>query len=172
MKQQIKVKLFTPGSVVPKLLHKGDWIDLCAAATVEMKAPHTENSRKKGETRKQMFDHQLIPLGIAMQLPPGYEAIIAPRSSLFKNSGILCTNSIGIIDNSYSGNDDQWMFSAVALKDTVISEGQRICQFRIQLSQKASIIQKIKWLFTTAFEFITVNDLNSSNRGGFGSTGV
>ena len=129
---------------VPPLekLPQGDWIDLRAAETAEMRS---------GEYR-------LIPLGVSMRLPKGYEAHVAPRSSTFKKWGILMTNSIGIIDESYCGDGDQWYFSAVALRDTHIEKGDRICQFRI-----------VKKMPDVALE--TVEFLSSPDRGGFGSTG-
>lgn len=123
--------------------HSGEWIDLRCAEDVEMKA---------GEFK-------LIPLGIAIQLPDGYEAIMAPRSSTFKKFGIIMTNSIGVIDNSYSGDTDQWMMSAYALRDTVIHKNDRICQFRIQE-------------INPAIHFLEVDTLGNVARGGIGSTGV
>ena len=107
-----------------------------------------------------------------MKLPEGYEAIIAPRSSSFKNYGIVQANSIGIIDNSYSGNSDEWMLPVISFKNITINKGDRVCQFRIQLSQKATIWQKIKWLLSSGIELEEVDDLNSNNRSGFGSTGI
>ena len=121
---------------------KGDWIDLRAAEDVEL---------KKGEFR-------LISLGVSMKLPEGYEAHIVPRSSTFKNFGIIQTNHCGIIDNTYCGDDDIWKFPAYALRDTVIKKNDRICQFRIVNNQPQ-------------LTFTTVERLNSENRGGFGSTG-
>lgn len=121
---------------------KSDWIDLRAAETVEM---------KKGECK-------LIPLGVAMQLPEGYEAIIAPRSSTLKNFGIVQTNSIGVIDETYCGNNDQWYFPAEAKRDTVIAAGDRICQFRIFEHQPQLV-------------FKPVDTLENEDRGGIGSTG-
>lgn len=122
--------------------NKSDWYDLRAAETVEMKAG----------------DFKLISLGISMKLPEGYEAHVAPRSSTFKNFGVLQTNSFGIIDNSYSGTNDIWRFPALAMRDTVIREGDRICQFRIIKKQPE-------------VEFIEVDELDKTDRGGFGSTG-
>ena len=101
----------------------------------------------------------MIPLGIAMKLPEGYEAHVVPRSSTFKNFGVIMTNSVGIIDNSYCGDGDQWYFSALAIRDTEIHKNDRICQFRIMKNQPK-------------IEFDEVNYLEASNRGGFGSTGV
>ena len=121
---------------------KSDWIDLRAAERVELKA---------GEFR-------LIPLGIAMQLPKGYEAHIVPRSSTFKNYGIIQTNHCGIVDESYCGNNDQWFMPAFALRDTVIEVNDRICQFRIFEHQPA-------------LSFAEVTELENEDRGGHGSTG-
>ncbi len=122
---------------------KSDWIDLRAAETIDLKA---------GE-------HKLIPLGIAMKLPKGYEAHVVPRSSTFKNYGILQTNSIGIIDSSYCGDNDIWIFPAYATKDTVIHKNDRICQFRIMKN-----MPEVK--------LISVENLDAPDRGGFGSTGI
>ena len=124
-------------------IENGDWIDLRAAETVDMKA---------GEFK-------LISLGVSMKLPDGYEAHVVPRSSTFKNFGVLQTNSCGIIDNSYSGTNDVWKFPALAMRDTVINEGDRICQFRIVNKQPD-------------VQFNEVKELDSTDRGGFGSTGV
>lgn len=126
-------------SVIPN----GDWIDLRSAETVEL---------KQGEFR-------IISLGVSMKLPDGYEAHVVPRSSTFKNYGIIQTNSMGIIDNSYCGNNDIWKFPALALRDTIIHAGDRICQFRIVRKQPS-------------IEFEKVENLNSVDRGGFGSTGI
>lgn len=163
---------------VPTLIKKGEWIDLVAAETTKFRAPQsgTLKSRKiDGEEeryRNVTFDLQYIPLGLAMQLPDGFEAIVAPRSSTPKGMGIMCANSFGVIDNSYSGNEDEWKFPALAIRDTTIMKGERICQFRVQLSQKATMWQKIKWLFSSGIELVQVKDLpNKTNRGGFGSTG-
>lgn len=144
-KEQIKIKYFDkemPG-LEPTDGLKSDWIDLRAALTVEL---------KKGEFK-------LIPLGVAMQLPEGYEAHMVPRSSSFKNFKIIQTNSMGVIDNSYSGDNDQWFFPALAMEDTVINRFDRICQFRIVKKQPHIV-------------FETVDVLNNNDRGGHGSTGV
>lgn len=129
---------------LPKIeqIEKGNWIDLRSAVDVDM---------VKGE-------HKLIPLGVAMSLPFGYEAHVRPRSSTFKNWGIIPANCEGIIDETYRGNDDQWFFSALAMRDTSIKKGDRICQFRIvEAMPKLNIV--------------TVDALKSENRGGHGSTG-
>ena len=120
----------------------GDWIDLRVAEDVEMKA---------GE-------YKLIPIGVSMQPPPGYEALVIPRSSTFKHWGILQTNSCGLIDNSYCGDDDIWYFPALATRDVLIEKNSRICQFRIQKKMKN-------------VNFETVNTLNNVNRGGLGHSG-
>lgn len=142
--KKIEIKYFS--DEIEKLRYidgKSDWIDLRASEDVVL---------KKGEFK-------LIPLGIAMKLPEGYEAHVVPRSSTFKNFGVIMTNSVGIIDNSYCGDDDQWHFPALAIRDTVIHKNDRICQFRIMKNQPK-------------IEFDEVNYLEASNRGGFGSTGV
>ena len=140
---QIKIKYFSKD--IEKLRYienKSDWIDLRAAKDVELKA---------GE-------FALIPLGVAMQLPKGYEAHVLPRSSTFKNFGIIQTNSMGVIDESYCGDEDQWYFPAYALRDTKIKINERICQFRIMKHQES-------------IDFEEVEFLENKNRGGFGSTG-
>lgn len=130
---------------IPKIqkIAVGEWIDLRAAETVEM---------KRG-------DFKIISLGISMKLEDGYEAILAPRSSTFKKYRIIQTNSIGVIDNSYCGENDVWGFPALAMEDTVIKEGDRICQFRVIQSMPP-------------IEFIEVDHMTDESRGGFGSTGV
>ena len=120
----------------------GDWIDLRAAETVVMKA---------GEYR-------MIPLGVAMELPKGYEAIIAPRSSTFKKYGIISANSIGIIDESFRGDGDEWNFLAYAVRNTKIHKNERICQFRIIQHQPL-------------IHLLEVESLGNEDRGGIGSTG-
>ena len=137
----IKVRYHTDIYPLEKT-EEGDWIDLRVAEDVEMKA---------GE-------YKLIPLGVSMQLPPGYEALVIPRSSTFKHWGILQTNSCGLIDNSYCGDDDIWYFPALATRDVLIEKNSRICQFRIQKKMKN-------------VNFETVNTLNNVNRGGLGHSG-
>ena len=162
---------------LPEISKKGDWIDLRASVTTRFKAPQAGTLKSRNvdgqqeKYRNVTFDLQYIPLGVAMKLPEGFEAHILPRSSTPKGMGIMCAISMGIIDNSYSGNDDEWKFPAIAIRDTTISEGERICQFRICLSQKATLWQRIKWLFSSGIEIIETDELSSENRGGFGSTG-
>ena len=139
-KNVIKIKYHTDIEKVKKI-SVGDWVDLRSAETVELKA---------GEFK-------LISLGVSMKLPDGFEAHVVPRSSTFKTWGILQTNSMSVIDNSYSGNADVWRFPAYATKDCIINKGDRICQFRIM--KRASM------------QFQEVEDLGDVSRGGFGSTG-
>lgn len=140
---QIKIKYFS--EEIEKLTYiagKSDWIDLRAAKEVEL---------KKGE-------FALIPLGVAMELPAGYEAHVVPRSSTFKHFGIIQTNHMGVIDESYCGDEDQWFFPAYALRDTVIHVNDRICQFRIMEHQPAVVFEETQ-------------TLGHVSRGGHGSTG-
>lgn len=142
--ETIKIKYHNPD--LKKLEYiggKSDWIDLRSAEDVEMKA---------GEFR-------LISLGISMKLPEGYEAHIVPRSSTFKNFGVIQTNHCGIVDESYCGTNDVWKFPAYALRDTKISVNDRICQFRIEKHQPE-------------IEFLEADVLENAERGGFGSTRV
>ncbi len=141
--KKIKIKYFTED--IDKLTYidgKSDWIDLRASETVELRA---------GEFK-------LIPLGVAMELPRGYEAHVVPRSSTFKNYGILQTNSCGIIDGSYCGDQDMWRMPVYATRDTVIGKNERICQFRIVENQPKIVFEEVA-------------SLDGENRGGFGSTG-
>ena len=142
MAEQIKVKYFTDIDKLEKI-SVGDLIDLRAAEDVVMRAG----------------DYRLIPLGVAMQLPKGYKANVYPRSSTFGNYHILMTNSVGQIDWSYRGNNDQWMFPAYATQNTIIHKNDRICQFEIVRKQPE-------------IEFVEVETLDNEDRGGFGSTGV
>lgn len=141
--ETIKIKYFTNEIEKVNKIDKGDWLDLRAAQTVELKA---------GEFK-------LIPLGVAMQLPEGYEAHVVPRSSTYKNFGIIQTNHQAVIDESYCGDNDQWYYPAYALRDTVINVNDRICQFRIMKKQPA-------------INFEEVEVLGNDDRGGIGSTGV
>ena len=141
--ETIRIKYFT--DKIEKLRYidgKSDWIDLRAAEDVTLKA---------GEFK-------LIPLGVAMQLPKGYEAHIVPRSSTFKNFGIIQTNHQGVIDCSYCGDNAQWFMPVYALRDTQIHLNDRICQFRIMENQPK-------------INFDEVEALDGTDRGGFGSTG-
>ena len=144
MKQKkLTVKIKYHADITPiEEFANGDWIDLRAAEDVEM----------------QVGDFKLISLGVSMKLPEGYEAHIVPRSSTFKNWGIIQTNHMGVIDNSYSGNNDIWRFPALAMRDTKICKNDRICQFRIMKKQDK-------------LNFMTVDELDDVDRGGFGTSG-
>lgn len=122
---------------------KSDWIDLRASERVEFKA---------GEFK-------LIPLGVGMRLPKGYEAHVVPRSSTFKNYGLIQTNSCGVIDGSYCGDDDMWMVPMYATRDVIVEKNDRVCQFRIMENQPQ-------------IQFCRVEHLGDVNRGGFGTTGT
>lgn len=141
----LEIKVKYKDKTIPKIekIEKGDWIDLRAAEDVEL---------KKGEFK-------LIPLGVAMELPQGYEAHVVPRSSTFKNFGIIQTNGKGIIDELYKGDNDFWFFPAYALSDTYIEKGNRICQFRI--------VEKMPEV-----KLVEVETLGNEDRKGHGSTGV
>lgn len=143
--KEIKIKYFT--DKIEKLKYIGgstrsNWIDLRAAETIELKA---------GEFK-------LIPLGVAMKLPAGYEAHIAPRSSTFKTWGLIQCNSVGVVDESYCGDTDQWMMPVYATRDTTINVNDRVCQFRIIENQPT-------------IEFVEVEHMEDESRGGFGSSG-
>ena len=177
MKLKIKVKKINKNLPIPDIIAKGDWIDLRAAETVTLKAPQAGVLKKRVVDGKEVsfrdvtFDSKLIKLGVAMELPKGFEAIVDPRSGTPKLK-IFQTNSQGIIDNSYNGDSDEWRYWITALGETTINEGDRICQFRIQLSQKATVWQKLKWLFSSGIKIVEVDKLDGSNRGGIGSTGL
>lgn len=140
--ETIKIKYFDPDIERILKVPKGDWIDLRAAEDVVLKA---------GE-------YKSIRLGVGMILPEGYEAHVVPRSSTFKNFGLIQTNSVGVIDNSYSGDNDEWHFPALAMRNTTIKKGDRICQFRIVRNQPP-------------IKFEPVKRLGVLSRGGIGSTG-
>ena len=139
----VYIKYFEPDLVPLEKLAKGDWIDLRAAEDVELKA---------GEFR-------YLRLGVGMILPEGYEAHIAPRSSTFRNFGILVANSVGVVDNSYCGEADEWRTPVYAVRDTVIHKNDRVVQFRIMEKQPE-------------ISFVTVDRLREESRGGLGSTGT
>lgn len=139
---EIKIRYRNKNIEKIQTIQQGDWIDLRAAENVDMKAG----------------DFKIISLGVSMKLPDGYEAHIVPRSSTFKRYGILQANSFGVIDNSYCGDGDVWGFPAIAMRDTVIEVGDRICQFRI--------VQKMP-----PVEFVEIEHMEDQDRGGFGSTG-
>lgn len=142
--KKLSVKIKYHSDILPiEALPNGDWIDLRAGEDVEMSA---------GEFR-------IISLGVSMKLPEGYEAHVVPRSSTYKKWGIIQANHMGVIDNSYCGNNDIWRFPAIAVRDTKIYKNDRICQFRIEKKQPE-------------FDFETVEELDDPDRGGFGSSGM
>lgn len=141
--ETIEIKYFVDDIDKIEKIENGDWIDLRSAETVEM---------HKG-------DFKLIKLGIGMKLPKGYEAHMVPRSSTYKNFGIIQTNHMAVIDESYCGEEDEWRYPAYALRDTLIEKNTRICQFRICKKQPE-------------IEFIDVDHLDDVSRGGIGSTGI
>ena len=141
--KNIQIKYYT--DKIEKLTYidgKSDWIDLRAAKDMELKA---------GE-------YAMIPLGVAMKLPEGYEAHIVPRSSTYKNYGLIQTNHMGVVDESYCGDNDQWHMPVYALRDTVIHVNDRVCQFRIMEHQPKIVFEEVE-------------ALDAPDRGGFGSTG-
>lgn len=144
MSEQLVIKVQYKDNNIERMkkIVQGDWIDLRAATDIAMNA---------GE-------FAYIDLGVAMQLPKGYEALVAPRSSTFKQFGIIQANSIGIIDNSFCGPTDWWKFPAIALRNTIIHKNDRICQFRIIANQPNVIMHE------TSLE-------GNIDRGGWGSTG-
>lgn len=139
----------------------GNWIDLKSAENIKL----------------EQFEFRLISLGVSMKLPKYYQANIVPRSSTFKKYGLIQVNHYGVVDGpdknseGYSGNDDIWKFAALAFRKTNIKKGDRICQFEIRPSMNAPWWVKLKWLFDNKIKFIEVFNLESKNRGGFGSTG-
>ena len=141
-KMKIRIKYLRNIEHISRISN-GDWIDLACAERVVMLPG----------------DYRVIPLGVAMELPEGYEAVIVPRSSTFSKYGILQANGMGVIDETYNGDKDEWCFPAFATRRTVINKGDRICQFRLFAHQPD-------------FDIETVDTLGNPDRGGFGSTGV
>lgn len=178
MKLKVLVKRFKneagePLVDFPKIIRKGDWIDLRAAEDFSLTAPQAGTLKGHDVKHRDVVSEvTYIPLGVAMQLPDGFEAILSPRSSAAKKLGITIPNSPCVIDSSFRGDEDQWHCPVTTLRKTAISRNTRICQFRIQLSQKATLWQKLKWLFTSGIELIEVDSLDGENRGGLGSTGI
>lgn len=141
--EKLSIKIKYHNDILPiDTFINGDWIDLRVAEDIEMEAG----------------DFRLISLGVSMKLPEGYEAHIVPRSSTYKNWGIIQANHMGVVDNSYCGDDDIWKFPAIAVRDTTIFKNERICQFRIVKKQPE-------------IEFEEVDYLEDPNRGGFGTSG-
>ena len=138
---ELQIKYFTD-EVQLKMLSIGDWIDVKSAIDIQY---------KEG-------DFILLPLGFALKLPDGYEALLVPRSSTFRKYGVIQTNGMGVIDNSYSGDTDQWMVPFLAMRDGHIEKGDRVAQFRVLKNQDPISFERVSHLGTS--------------RGGFGSTGV
>ena len=141
--EQIKIKYFT--DKIEKLAYidgKSDWIDLRASEEVTLK--------------QGVF--ALVPLGVAMELPKGYEAHIVPRSSTYKNFGVIQANHCGVVDGSYCGDNDMWRMPVIAMRDTQIHVNDRICQFRIMKNQPEILFEEVE-------------HLEGKDRGGFGTTG-
>lgn len=156
MKLTIKIKMLADIER-PKITPNGDWIDLRAAESTEVGiTPIT-----------------FIPLGIATQLPAGCEAVMVSRSSTAKNFHIWNSGAIGVIDNSFNGDNDQWLYPATTIGSnrTMVHKNDRICQFRIRLSQKATMWQKLRWLFSSGVKLKFVDHLGNKDRHGIGSSG-
>ena len=158
MKIKVKIRRLRAydGFKVDLPMAYGDWFDLQAYEDTIM--------MKNGS--------YMVSLGVAMELPEGFEALVVPRSSLFSKYGVLLVNSVGVIDNKYHGNSDVWKAPLLCIGDNVeLKRGTRVCQFKIVLSQHATVWQKLRWLFCSGVEFEDVDVLTGENRRGFGSTG-
>ena len=169
---KIKVKLFEGGKM-PQVNDKGDLFDVFANEEVRLIAPqagrqHQVNNEK---VRDVTFNNTLIGLGFAMEIPEGFKANLYPRSSTYSKWGIIFGNHVGQIDSTYCGNNDEWKVNAIALRATEIHIGDKIAQFEIVPSSKATCWQKLKWLFSSKIEFVEVECLEHHDRGGFGTTG-
>lgn len=163
---EVKIKYFSEDYPRLKKITQGDWIDLRVDRIKKI------ITRGYGEINTDYYcsiskfksfyleKGQVIKfrLGVAMELPEGFEAEIRPRSSTFTNYGLIQTNSVGTIDNSYCGDDDEWMIEFIAMRNGIINRFDRVCQFRIVENQPD-------------FTFKEVDKLRNDNRGGYGSTG-
>ena len=168
---EIKIKLYE-GARIP-VSKKGGWFDISMPSDGKLECPIANRLSKNKTVRNIEFYPQMVSLGFSMEMPKGWEAIIAPRSSTYPNFYCGNTNYIGIIEDTYCGDDDIWKAHIKADKATQWKAGDRLFQFRFQLSQKATVWQKIKWLFWNGkIEFVPVKFLGNANRGGFGSTGL
>ena len=165
---KIKIKIIDKSLPLISIMKKGDWIDLYTREDVSLKAPQAgvQYQKENQKFRDVKFDNCLLNLNVCMSIPKGYEAVIVPRSSTFKNYKIIQTNHFGVIDNSFNGDTDEWKMPILAIEKTIIPAGTRICQFRIQLSQFATFWQKLRWLFWNGkIEFVEVDSLNNEQRG-------
>ena len=147
----LRVKYFDKSVEGIEVIEKGDWIDLRSRKTIEY---------EEG-------DFFLIPLNVAIELPEGFEAHILPRSSTFKKWGLIQTNSQGVIDNSFSGEKDEYMLPVIALRDGKVEKGDRICQFRLFRT-----MESFRDIHGKGLNIVEVESLDNENRGGFGSTGI
>ena len=171
---KIPVKLYN-GQVLPKVIQEGDWIDIAITSEVQLQGP-TADTLKRSRANKQdisvrevNFHPQKISLDMAMELPAGFEAVVLPRSSTFNKYGLDLGNTEGVIDQTYKGNNDIWGATIKPYRTITIPAQTRLFQFRIQLSQKATRAQKLKWLLWNGkIEFVEVEDLGNKDRKGFG----
>ena len=170
---KLKIQVLAQQGCMPTIIDKGDWIDLYTAEDTKIAGPTaTTLKRNNGDrNRKVEINSTIISLGVSIVLPKGYEATVLPRSSTYHKYGIILGNSLGVIDESYRGPKDIWKFGAIALRDCSIPKHTRIAQFRVQLSQKATIWQKIKNLFYNGVKIVEITENNNENRGGIGATG-
>lgn len=175
---KVKIKLFD-GQVMPEMINKGRWIDLRSNADVNIRGPYVEKTVSKNGTERLVckVDNAMVPLGIAVQAPKGFECLVVPRSSTYKKTKTILSNSVGVIDGvtyrgsvGYNGDNDQWWYNAVAMNTCHIKKGDRIAQFRIVLSQDATFWQRLRWLFSGKIRLVQVDSLGNNDRGGFGST--
>lgn len=173
---KIKVLEKTEGCF-PQEFEVGDWFDLSTAEEIKLDAPQANKMhiRSKGKnpsqelrTRDVDFDFKLIPLGVAIEAPKGMECHLLPRSSTFKKYGLLQANSMGIVDRAFASDKDEWKLPVVATRKITIPKGTRIAQFRLIPSQKATVWQKLKWLFSNGVKLKAVSSLNNPERKGFG----
>lgn len=148
---------------MPEILQVGDCIDLITSKEYTLKAPYVKTDGQIA------FNYILLDLGVVIELPKGFEAILLPRSSTFGKWGIIQTNSIGEIDGSFCGPTDIWKMPILALRNAIIPKGTPIAQFKIQLSQKATLWQKLKWLFSPKIEIVKIDEVSNQDRGGFGT---
>lgn len=157
---KIKIKRLHPNLNIDniKKIEQGDWIDLYACTLKDMQTKEVYDLNTSYIDYKP-GDYFLVGLGVAMELPEGYEAHIAPRGSTFKNFGLIQTNSVGVVDESYKGDNDEWFIPVFACTEGVLEFGDKICQFRIMKKMPP-------------IEFEKVKKLNNNDRGGFGSTGI
>lgn len=160
IKYRVKRETFTTKkgetkSFLPEINPKGEFIDLRSNEEVFL---------KRGESK-------VVDLGIAVEMPKGFEMVIVARSSSFNNYGIIMVNGMAVIDQPYCGNEDFIKCPIFSLNGTHIKIGDRICQFKIQLSQKANFWQKLKWLFSNSIKLTKVDNLTNPNRGGLGKSG-